>query len=157
MFRKKQSERMPTRKLWDHAIDMKKSFIPKKRKIYPLSREERKKVYKFISKQLRKWYIRLLESSQIVLVFSVGKKNSKKRIVQDYRYLNEQTIKNNYFLPLISNIVENIGTKKVFTKMDLRQEYNMIFFGLTNSYNFSDYDKQNYIKSYQYQKSGKFH
>ena len=41
-----------------------------------------------------------------------------KRIVQDYRYLNEQTIKNNYPLPLILNIVENIGTKKVFINLD---------------------------------------
>jgi len=41
-------------------------------------------------------------------------------MVQDYRYLNESTIKNNYFLPLISNIVENISIKKVFTKLDLR-------------------------------------
>jgi len=31
-----------------------------------------------------------------------------------------QSIKNNYPLPLILDIVENIGTKKVFTKMDLR-------------------------------------
>ena len=28
-------------------------------------------------------------------------------------------IKNNYLLPLISDIVENIGTKRVFTKLDL--------------------------------------
>ena len=28
VFGKKQSERMPTRKLWDHAIDVKKGFIP---------------------------------------------------------------------------------------------------------------------------------
>jgi len=53
-------------------------------------------------------------------MFFIGKKDGKKRMVQDYRYLNEWTIKNNYSLPLISDIVENIGTKKVFTKMDLR-------------------------------------
>ena len=77
--------------------------------------------------------------------------------MQDYRYLNEWTIKNNYLLPLISDILENIGTKKVFTKMDLRWGYNnmrikegdewkamfmtpegsfeltVMFFGLTNS------------------------
>jgi len=53
-------------------------------------------------------------------VFFIGKKDGKKRMVQDYRYLNEWTIKNNYLLPLISDILENIGTKKVFTKMDLR-------------------------------------
>jgi len=40
-------------------------------------------------------------------------------MVQDYKYLNEYMIKNNYFLPLISNIIENISTKKVFTKLDL--------------------------------------
>jgi len=30
-------------------------------------------------------------------------------------------------LPLISDIVENIGTKKVFTKMDLKWDYNNIW------------------------------
>ena len=52
-------------------------------------------------------------------VFFVGKKDGKKRMVQDHRYLNEWTVKNNYPLSLISDIVENIGTKRVFTKMDL--------------------------------------
>ncbi len=52
-------------------------------------------------------------------VFFVGKKDSKKHIVWDYQYLNEWTIKNNYPLSLISNITENIDTKKVFTKLDL--------------------------------------
>ncbi len=39
---------MFTRKIWDHAIDMKKGFVPRKGKVYPLSREEREKVHKFI-------------------------------------------------------------------------------------------------------------
>jgi len=66
-------------------------------------------------------------------------------------------VKNNYPLPLISDVLENIGTKKVFMKMDLRWDYNnvrikegdewkaaftipegsfepmVMFFGLTNS------------------------
>jgi len=83
-------------------------------------REEREEVREFIKEQLRKGYIRPSKSPQTVLVFFVGKKNGKKRMVQNYRYLNEWTIKNNYPLPLILDIVENIGTKKVFTKMDLR-------------------------------------
>ena len=90
-------------------------------------------------------------------MFFVGKKDSKKQMVQNYRYLNEWTIKNNYSLPLISDVVENIDTKMVFTKMDLRWSYNnvwikkedewkvafttpersfepmVMFFGLTNS------------------------
>jgi len=35
-------------------------------------------------------------------------------------------IKNNYPLPLISDVLENIGTKKLFTKMDLRWGYNNV-------------------------------
>ena len=90
-------------------------------------------------------------------MFFVGKKDGKKRVVWDYRYLNKWTIKNNYPLSLISDVVENIGTKKVFTKIDLRWGYNnvwikeedewkvafttpersfeptVMFFGLTNS------------------------
>ena len=56
---------------------MKKEFVLKKRKIYPLSREEKEEVSKFIDKQLRKGYIRLLKSLQMALVFFVGKNNNK--------------------------------------------------------------------------------
>ena len=41
VFGKKQLERMPTQKIWDHAIDMKEGFVPRKEKVYPFSREER--------------------------------------------------------------------------------------------------------------------
>ena len=80
---------MPIQKLWNHAIDIKERFVPRKEKVYPLSREEREEVQEFIEEQLRKEYIRPLKSPQMVLVFFVGKKDKKKRIVQDYQYLNE--------------------------------------------------------------------
>ena len=98
---------------------MKEGFVPRKGKVYPLSREERGEVQEFIFEQLRKGYIRPSKLPQTAPVFFVGKKDGKKKMVQDYRYLNEWTVKNNYPLPLISNIIENIGTKRVFTKMDL--------------------------------------
>jgi len=148
---------MPIRKVWDHAIEVKEGFVPRKGKVYPLSREGREEVREFVQEQLRKGYIQPSKSLQTVPVFFVGKKDGKKQMVQDYQYLNEWTIKNNYPLPLISEVLENIGTKKVFTKMDLRWEYNnvrikegdewkvafttlersfepmVMFFGLTNS------------------------
>ena len=187
MFGKKQSERMPTRKLWDHIIDVREGFMLKKGKVYPLSREEREEVREsreereevresreereevkesreereevreFVKEQLRKGYIWPSKSPQTVPVFFVGKKDGKKRMVQDYQYLNEWTVKNNYLLPLILDLLENIGTKKVFMKMNLRWGYNnvrikegdewkaafttpegsfeptVMFFGLTNS------------------------
>jgi len=108
------------------VIEVKEGFMPQKGKVYSLSREERKEVREFVKKQLRKRYIRPSKSPQMAPVFFVGKKDGKKRMVQDYWYLNEWTIKNNYPLPLISDILENIGTKKLFTKMDLRWGYNNV-------------------------------
>ena len=90
-------------------------------------------------------------------VFFVGKKDGGKCIVMDYRRLNKQTVKNNYPLLLITDLVDSMGNKRVFTKMDLQWEYNnmqikernewkvaftthvgsyepvVMFFGMTNS------------------------
>ena len=84
-----------------------------------ISRKEKEEVREFVEEQLRKGYIQPLKSPQTSPVFFVGKKDRKKRIVQDYRYLNKGTVKNNYPLPLISDLIDTMGTKKVFTKMDL--------------------------------------
>jgi len=54
--------------------------VLKKGKVYPLSREERKELCEFISKQSRKGYIRPSKLPQIVPVFFIGKKNGKKCI-----------------------------------------------------------------------------
>jgi len=72
-----------------------------------------------VDDQLRKGYIRLSKSPQMLPVFFVGKKDGKKRIIMDYCSLNKQTIKNNYPLPLITDLIDNMESKKVFTKMDL--------------------------------------
>ena len=157
VFKKKESEKMPTRKAWDHAIDFREGFVPKKGKIYPLSRVEREEVQEFVKDQLRKGYIRPSKSPQTSPVFFMLKKDGKKRMVQNYWYLNSWTVKNNYLLPLISDLINSIRKKKVFTKMDLRWGYNnvrikegdewkvvfltsegsfepmVMFFGLTNS------------------------
>ena len=73
--------------------------------------------------QLRKGYIKLLKSPQTLPVFFAGKKDRSKRIVMDYHNLNDQTVKNNYLLPLITDLIDNMGSKKVFTKIDLRWEF----------------------------------
>ena len=52
VFGKKQLEKMPMRKIWDHVIDIKEGFVPRKEKVYPLLREEREEVREFIKKQL---------------------------------------------------------------------------------------------------------
>ena len=118
MLGKVESKRMPTKKIWDHAIDLKETFKPQKEKIYPLFKNKREEVQNFMEDQLRKGYIRPLKSLQTSPVFFVGKKDGSKRMVMDYCSLNSQTVKNNYPLLLITELIDNMGSKKVFTKMD---------------------------------------
>ena len=61
--------------------------------------------------QLKKGYIRLSKSPQMLPVFFVGKKDRSKRIVIDYYNLNDQIVKNNYPLPLITDLIDNMGSK----------------------------------------------
>ena len=51
---------------------------------------------------------------------------TRKHIVIDYRRLNKQMVKNNYSLPLIIDLVDSMGNKRVFTKMDLWWGYNNV-------------------------------
>ena len=54
------------------------------------------------------------------------KKDSRKQIVQDYWYLNEHTVPNNYPLPLISQLVDKLKGSQYFTKIDLWWGYNNV-------------------------------
>jgi len=69
------------RKPWDHAINLKEDFIPKKGRIYLISRQEKEEMREFVKEQLRKGYIRPSKLPQTSLVFFVRKKDRKKRIV----------------------------------------------------------------------------
>jgi len=79
-----------------------------------------------VEDQLRKRYIRPSKSPQMLPVFFVGKKDRCKRIVIDYYSLNKQTIKNNYPLLLITDLIDNMGSKRIFMKMDLQWGFNNI-------------------------------
>ena len=132
-------------------------FKLQKERIYPLSKNKREEVQNFVDNQLRKGYIRLSKSPQMSLVFFVSKKNGSKRMVMDYYSLNKQTVKNNYPLPLITDLIDNMGSKRIFMKINLWWSFNnirikegdelkgafiiyiglfeptVIFFGMTNS------------------------
>lgn len=126
VFEKKAVERFPEPRLYDHAIDLKPDFVPRDCKVYPLSPEEERKLNEFVDENLKKGYIRTSKSPQASPFFFVGKKDGNLQPCQDYRYLNEKTVKNAYPLPLISDLVDKIKRWKKFTKMDLRSGYNNV-------------------------------
>ena len=55
--------------------------------------------------------------------FFVDKKDGKLLPCQDYRYLNEHTVKNAYPLPLISKLLDKLKGARRFTKLDVRWGY----------------------------------
>ncbi|KAF5315388.1 hypothetical protein D9619_007461 [Psilocybe cf. subviscida] len=157
VFSKESFDRLPDRKPWDHAIELKPGSEPYRSKIYPLSPNEQKELDAFLEENLKSGRIRPSKSPMASPVFFVKKKDGSLRLVQDYRRLNSMTIKNSYPLPLISDIITKLSKAKYFTKLDVRWGFNnvrikegdewkaafrtnrglfeplVMFFGLTNS------------------------
>ena len=120
VFSKKKSERMPTRKPYDHAIEFEENAsLPKPAKLYPMSPMERNSLDQWIDEELRKGYIRPSKSPIAAPVFFVKKKDGTLRLVQDYRRLNEITVKNRYPIPRITDLIDSLSQASIFTKIDL--------------------------------------
>ena len=149
--------KLPNRKPWDHAIELVPGAQPKGCKVYPLSVTEQSELDRFLTENLETGRIQPSKSPMASPVFFIKKKDGSLRLVQDYRMLNEMTVKNKYPLPLISELVNQLRGAKYFTKLDVRWGFNnvrieegdewkaafrtnrglfeplVMFFGLTNS------------------------
>jgi len=62
VFEKVKLERMPVRKSWNYAINLRENFVPRKGRIYLMLRKEKEKIKEFVEEQLRKGYIRSSKS-----------------------------------------------------------------------------------------------
>jgi Predicted aspartyl protease len=158
VFRKKEFDRLPERRPWDHAIELIPGTEPKLScKIYPLSSGEQEKLDEFLDEQIHTGRIRPSKSPMASPFFFIKKKDGSLRPVQDYRKLNEITVKNRYPLPLINELIDQLRGARYYTKLDIRWGYNnvrikegdeykaafrtnrglyeplVMFFGLTNS------------------------
>ena len=158
VFSEQEAQRFPGPRLWDHAIELKKdapATLPGK--IYALTQDEQKALQEFIKEHVQKGYIRPSKSPYAAPFFFIKKKDGRLRPVQDYRRLNEWTIRNRYPLPLISELISRVQGASLFSKFDIRWGYNnvrikegdewkaafitnqglfeprVMFFGLTNS------------------------
>ena len=158
VFSEKKSQRFPNKRPWDHAIDLKPdapTTLPGK--VYSLTQAEQLALGEFLKEHLNKGYIRPSKSPYAAPFFFIKKKDGKLRPVQDYRKVNEWSIKNRYPLPLIPELINRVKGASLFSKFDVRWGYNnvrikegdewkaafitnqglfeprVMFFGLTNS------------------------
>src|SRR6266545_4238323 len=148
---------LPTRKPYDHAIDLKPDFKPVIQKPFRLDQKQNEAVRTFIQENINKGFIRPSHSPQTSTLFFVSKEDGKSHLVQDYHYLNSQTICNGYPLPRIDKLINNLCEYDCYIKMDIHWGYKnvcikegdewkaafsccegsfeplVMFFGLTNS------------------------
>ncbi len=127
VFSEQESKRFPPKRAWDHAIKF-KSDAPEAVdcKVYPMNRIEDEAVQKFLHDELEKGYIRELKSPYASSFFFVRKKDGKLRLVQDYRKINALTIRNQYPLPLIADLIHDLSNAHIYTKLDVRWGYNNV-------------------------------
>ena len=127
LFNEEASQRFPPKRSWDHAIDF-KAETPDAIdcKIYPMTQTEDKALEEWLQEQQAKGYIRPSKSQYASPFFFIKKKDGKLRPVQDYRRINQFTIRNQYPLPLIQELVTALSGAHIFSKLDVRWGYNNV-------------------------------
>jgi Reverse transcriptase (RNA-dependent DNA polymerase) len=75
---------------------------------------------------LERGFISLSDSSYGSPTFTVAKKDSSQRVVQDFRELNKYMVKDVTPLPDIKQAIEGLRDKILFSKFDIREGYNNI-------------------------------
>ena len=127
VFSERASYRFPPEREEDHAIILKDGAPDKiDCKIYQQTAEELEATRQFITESLAKGYITDSKSPYTSALFYRKKKDGKLQPIMDYRILNKWTIRDNYPLPLITNIIKCLQGKTLFLKFDIQWGYNNI-------------------------------
>lgn len=117
---------LPPHRSWDHTIDILPGREPPYIKSRPMSPAELKVVRKWLDDNLNKGFIRESRSRCAAPLLLAAKPGGGVRICQDYRGLNNVTVKNRYPLPLIKETLDAVCNAKVFTKLDIIAAFNKL-------------------------------
>ena len=95
-------------------------------KAYAMTIKEEEALNQWLDKQLKAGLIVESKSRYVVPCFYIPKKDSSLRLVQDYRKLNQVTIKDKTPLLLIGEVIDKLKEAKYFNKLDLIWRYNNV-------------------------------
>jgi len=127
VFSEEESKRYPPWRVWDHTIELKEgSPDAVDCKVYPLNQTKDQAIHNFIKTELDKGYIRVSKSPYASPFFFIKKKDGKLRPVQDYQKINALMVHNQYPLPLISDLIQDLSNAHIYTKLDIRWGYNNV-------------------------------
>ena len=88
--------------------------------------KEEEVLNQWLNKQLKVGLIVELKSQYAVPCFYIPKKDGSLQLVQNYRKLNQITIKDKTLLSLIGEVIDKLKKVKYFNKLDLIWEYNNV-------------------------------
>jgi hypothetical protein len=126
VFSDQELKKFPPKRPWDHKIKLKpRAPTMLISKTVKLSMTEQEELKKFVNEHLEQGTIRRSKSPYAASFF-IKKKNGKLRPVQDYWPINEWTIKNRYPLPLIPQLIDQLGDTELITTVDIWWGYNMV-------------------------------
>ena len=95
-------------------------------KAYAMTLKEEEALNQQLDEQLKAGLIVESKSRYAVSCFYIPKKDGSLWLVQDYRKLNQVTIKDKTPLLLIGEVINKLKEAKYFNKLDLIQEYNNV-------------------------------
>ena len=94
VFSRSEADKLPTRRQYDHKIELEKDKQPGFGPLYGMSLNELKVLRKYLDDYLSKGFIRASLSLVTLLVIFVKKPSRGLRFCVDYRALNALTVKN---------------------------------------------------------------
>jgi len=112
---------------YDCPINLEKGTQPPFKPIYNLSQKELAMLREYIDENLAKNFIQYSRSPANAPILFVKKKDGSLRICVDYWGLKKVTIKNQYPLLLVLGLLNQLGQAKIYTKIDLRRAYNLVY------------------------------
>jgi len=95
-------------------------------KIYTITLKEKEVLNQWLDEQLKVGLIMKSKSRYMAPCFYIPKKDGSLRLVQDYRKLNQVTIRNKTPLPLVKEVIDKVKETKYFHKLDLIWEHNNV-------------------------------
>lgn len=93
---------------------------------YNMTVKEQDKLKAFIKENLESGWIWPSKSPYAAPTFFIPKKDGSKRLIQDYRWLNNVVVKDKTPLPRIGKVINKLGKAKYFNKLDIIWGYNNV-------------------------------
>src|SRR5436190_13801076 len=126
VFSEEKITALPEHSNFDHEITLVEGAKLPKGAIYPLAERELEELRKYLKQMEESGKIRRSQSPSASPFLFVPKPDGSCRPIVDYRALNAATVKDATPLPLMNEIRERLSTAKIFTKIDLKNGYNLI-------------------------------